>query len=174
MDFFKICGRLSAALVPLCEGLLRRCGKLASHGLLALLPMTAAAEPPLVQALVSTREIARQAPVRMADLQWRRVHPSQHPRGLISDPAQLDGMSARRRIRAGQVLSPSLLEPSLLIRRGERVLIQASHGQVRASTEGEALSSGGRGAAIEVRNLGSGKRVQAWVVEGGVVSTTTP
>lgn len=142
--------------------------------LLCALPTLAMAQPPALEVLVAKVEIARHQPVTMQLLEWRTVNIGQYPRGVIRDQRAIEGTSARRRIRAGQVLSPSLLEPLLLVRRGEPVTVHAHHGPVQARTAGEALADGRKGSVIAVRNLGSGKIVQATVSAPGAVSITAP
>jgi flagella basal body P-ring formation protein FlgA len=124
-----------------------------------------------VQALVAARDIERRQVLTLDQLQWRALDLARQPRGVITDPKAITGMSARRRLRAGQPLSANLLEPALLVRRGERVSIVARDGPIQARTEGEALAAGRLGEVIEVKNLSSGKVVQVSVVEVGVVSS---
>ena len=40
-----------------------------------------------------------------------------------------------------------------------------------ATMKGEALEAGGPGDSVKVRNLSSGKVIQTWVVERGIVET---
>lgn len=124
-----------------------------------------------VQALVAARDIERRQVLSLDQLQWRALDLARQPRGVLDDPQAIKGMSARRRLRAGQPLSANLLEPALLVRRGERVSIIARNGPIQARTEGEALAAGRLGEVIEVRNSSSGKVVQVSVVEVGVVSS---
>jgi len=52
------------------------------------------------------------------------------------------------------------------------VKIVASHDGIEASTNGEALADGQPGEVIRVRNVRSGKVIDAKVVEEGVVTST--
>jgi flagella basal body P-ring formation protein FlgA len=124
-----------------------------------------------VQALVAARDIERRQVLTLDQLQWRALDLARQPRGVIADPQAIIGMSARRRLRAGQPLSANLLEPALLVRRGERVSIIARNGPIQARSKGEALAAGRLGEVIEVRNSSSGKVVRVEVVEVGVVSS---
>jgi flagella basal body P-ring formation protein FlgA len=72
-------------------------------------------------------------------------------------------------VKAGMVLTPALLKPQLLIKRGEKVTILADTGAVQVRMEGKALMDGARGQVIRVRNLSSKREVEAAVVAPGIV-----
>ncbi|WP_262410537.1 flagellar basal body P-ring formation chaperone FlgA [Aquipseudomonas alcaligenes] len=110
--------------------------------------------------------------ISAADLKLQPLNIAKAPRGFFTRPDQVAGMSAKRRIRAGQLLSPNLLSSALLVKRGQRVTIRASQDGIQASASGEALSNGQLGDVIRVRNLGSEKVIDAKVIEEGVVSST--
>lgn len=84
--------------------------------------------------------------------------------GYITDPAMLMGMELRRPGRAGEVLTPTMLAPPELVRRGQTVVVFAGTGSTQVSMQGEALDSGALGDRIRVRN-GRSQRI----VEGAVV-----
>jgi len=86
----------------------------------------------------------------------------------ISDPAALAGMSARRALRAGEVLRPALLSAPLLVKRGDAVTILARREQIEVSMAGEALDSGARGAIVRVKNA-VGNTIRARVTGTGLV-----
>ena len=50
--------------------------------------------------------------------------------------------------------------------------MQAQHGAIQANTEGEALADGRKGDVIRVKNVASGKVIDAQVTGIGVVSST--
>ncbi len=85
------------------------------------------------------------------------------PRGYFLPTADLHGMVAKRPIRAGQALTPDMVRPPLLVRRGEAVTIVAEHGGLSVRMAGKALVDGALGATVRVRNDRS-KRI----VEGRV------
>jgi flagella basal body P-ring formation protein FlgA len=70
----------------------------------------------------------------------------------ISDLAVLDGMAARRGLRAGELLRQNLLIAPVLVKRGAAVRIVARREQIEVSMAGEALEAGARGALLRVRN----------------------
>ena len=95
-------------------------------------------------------------------------------RGYLLSYEQLENMTAARRIRPGEIIIPSMLEPELIIQRGDRVnLVAGSGDNTQASnsffisTPGEAMNNGALNQQIRVRNLGSGR-----IVSGTVISRT--
>lgn len=90
-------------------------------------------------------------------------------RDAVSDPAGAVGLALKRSLRPGQALLRPMLVAPVLVHRGEAVRIVARRGAVEVSSAGEALENGQAGAAIRVRNTGTGKVIQARIVAGGVV-----
>lgn len=86
----------------------------------------------------------------------------------FSDLTELDGMAARRSIRAGEVIRQNMLMAPQLVKRGDQVRIVARREQIEVSMAGEALDNGTRGAIIRVKNS-SGTQIRARVIEAGVV-----
>jgi flagella basal body P-ring formation protein FlgA len=86
----------------------------------------------------------------------------------FSDLTLVDGMSARRTIRAGELLRQNMLVQPQLVRRGDVVRIVAKREQIEVSMAGEALDNGGRGAIVRVRNS-SGTIIRARIVDAGTV-----
>ena len=87
-------------------------------------------------------------------------------RGYLLDYQQLENMSAARRIRAGEVIIPSMLEPEQIIQRGDRVNLVAGSGNMTKnsgsfliSMPGEAMNNGALHQQIRVRNISSGRIV---------------
>lgn len=86
----------------------------------------------------------------------------------VSDLALLEGMSARRSLRSGELLRQNMLTAQLLVKRGEAVRIVARNEQIEVSMAGEALDPGARGALIRVRN-NNGNVIKARVTGAGTV-----
>lgn len=91
----------------------------------------------------------------------------------IPDPVDvLDaavGQSTRRSLRAGEVLRASQLTAPIAVKRGDQVIMQASHDGIEVSMAGEALDAGARGAVVRVRNSASGQIVRMRVLGAGAV-----
>ncbi|WP_160296971.1 flagellar basal body P-ring formation chaperone FlgA [Photobacterium halotolerans] len=86
-------------------------------------------------------------------------------------PEQLIGQRTLRRVRSGQIINPLQLQPLWLVEEGDTVVIVASKNGLEASMKGEALQNGVKGEQVSVRNISSGKVIQAVVVERGKVET---
>lgn len=74
-----------------------------------------------------------------------------------------------RGLAAGEPILQSDLQSQLMVRRGDVVTLIYARGNVRMTTQAEALSDGEPGATIAVRNLQSKKQVFATVKDGGTV-----
>ena len=101
------------------------------------------------------------------DLLWQRHDITLLP-DTFSDPGELEGMAARRSIRAGEVIRQNMLAAPQLVKRGEQVRIVARREQIEVSMAGEALDNGTRGAVIRVKNS-SGTQIRARVIDVGTV-----
>lgn len=91
--------------------------------------------------------------------------------GYLTDPAELVGQSLRRTLQARTVLLPSHAAAPELVRRGERVTLQAAAGTISVQVEGEALADGALGERVRVRNLATRRVVEGTVGGAGLVLT---
>ncbi|WP_229257355.1 flagellar basal body P-ring formation chaperone FlgA [Duganella callida] len=80
----------------------------------------------------------------------------------ISDVGEAVGMSAKRTLRAGEILRKSLLSAPTLVKRGDPVRIVAKREDIEVSMAGEALDAGAKGTTVRVRNA-SGTVIRARV-----------
>jgi len=90
-------------------------------------------------------------------------------RDAVSSLAAVTERVPRTSLRPGQVLQQRLLQPQLLVHRGEAVRIVAQRDAVAVQAPGEALDSGARGATVRVRNANSGRVIAARVIDVGEV-----
>lgn len=102
-------------------------------------------------------------------INWVRQDVGELNFGFFSAPDQLEGQTLKRNLRAGTVLSPDLLQPALLIQRGDKVRISLRRGPIQLQTDGTAQQDGRHGERIRVRNSQSGKTLSALVVASGEV-----
>lgn len=91
---------------------------------------------------------------------------------IISDSNAVIGMSTRRRVRAGDVLTQQKLTSPILVQRGAPVTIVANQQGVEARTRGIALKKGRKGEVIGVKNSSSGREVLAVITRAGEVKVT--
>lgn len=122
--------------------------------------------------VISTGVINRGENITAKQLKREETDITRNHRGFYHRIDKVTGMSAKRRIRPNQILSPDLLAQPQLIKRGETIKIIANRDGISASMPGEALEKGGEGEVIRVKNLSSGKTIEAKVVEMGVVTST--
>lgn len=118
--------------------------------------------------LVAASAIASRQALQAADLR-EEVRDITSTPDAVSAPEEAEGQTSRRALRAGQVLQKRFLLADMLVKRGSAVQIVARAGGVQVTHAGESLDSGARGQVVRVRNLASGKVIDARVVSHGVV-----
>lgn len=89
----------------------------------------------------------------------------------LSDTDQAEGMVLRRLLQPGSVLTQAVLQRPNIVRRGDRVRIEAGGSAFAVHSEGEALSDAAAGDRVRVRNLHSRTVVEGVVAPSGVVRT---
>jgi flagella basal body P-ring formation protein FlgA len=120
--------------------------------------------------IIAKRDIGRGSAIISEDLSLQVMDTSHLLRGHFSSPEEVTGRTLKRTLRRGQVVTPSMLKVKKTIKRGEQITILASAGPVEVRSRGKALKSGNPGDLIPVVNLASKKKLQARVVEAGLVS----
>ncbi|MCK5639617.1 MAG: flagellar basal body P-ring formation protein FlgA [Gammaproteobacteria bacterium] len=120
--------------------------------------------------LVAARTLRRGGILAAEDMELREMDLSRLGTGYIHDYKEVVGMSLRRPVRLGAVISPGLVAPPKIVNRGDRVFIQAKNGSFEVRMQGQALQDGAKGAIIRVRNLGSKREISAEVVGAGLVA----
>ena len=104
-------------------------------------------------------------------VQLQRGVISRHTQRFITSSQPLVNQRAKRRIRSGKIILPSQLQQRLLVERNDEVIIRAGSGSFVVSMKGKALQSGQLGDKIYIKNLSSGKKIQAKIIASGVVET---
>lgn len=122
--------------------------------------------------VVSRAVINRGDTIIRAQLQLQEQEITRANRGFYHRVEQVAGMGAKRRIRANQILSPDFIDQPQLVKRGDKLKITANQDGITASMPGEALENGNKDEVIRVKNLSSGKTIEAKVLENGVVTST--
>jgi flagella basal body P-ring formation protein FlgA len=95
-------------------------------------------------------------------------------RAVFSITDSLIGKSADRTIIAGKVITDDFIKEPLLVRKGEMIRIVLTINDAVVSADGEALRDGVYGANVPVRNMLTGKRINAFVVGEAAVSLQKP
>jgi flagellar basal body P-ring formation protein FlgA len=96
-----------------------------------------------------------------------RIHELKHP--FITDRNEVIGKSTARPLQADTPLRPSFLKLPLMIKKGDRVMIEAKRRGLSIQTYGVTKSSGQVGQTIMVANLDSGRELRAKIVAPGLV-----
>jgi flagella basal body P-ring formation protein FlgA len=91
---------------------------------------------------------------------------------LLRNKGEAAGKRALRSIDAGQLVERKMLEDPPLVKKGERVRIEASGGQIRVTALGRVLQDGRAGEQVRVMNLMSGKEIYATVTGAGAVAVS--
>lgn len=116
---------------------------------------------------VVARSLARGAVLTPQDVTLRRMSTSQGGFGLVLDIQQVVGKELKRRLEAGEPVRLSHIKAPQVIRKGDRVVLEASASGVSVVTTGTALANGEVGEQIQVRNEKSERVVDAEVVAPG-------
>jgi len=88
----------------------------------------------------------------------------------FSDIDSVVGQEASRGISASMVIEPSMVRKLQLVKRNELITVSATMGRIQASLQGKALSDGGLGDIISVRNESSSRIIRCRVDGAGLVT----
>lgn len=116
---------------------------------------------------VASHAVQRGEALSRADLETREGDLLRNRR-LVSDPGRVVGWIATRNIRAGGAIESSALRDPNAIQRGQQVRTVARGSGFVATSEGQAMDSGGPGTQIQVRTS-SGQIITGTVVDGHTV-----
>lgn len=119
--------------------------------------------------VVATRALPRGSLLSAADLRLEKREVGALSGNFYEDAAPIAGKVLTRPVGPGQVLNPTLLTGSTLVRRGQQVALTAIIDQFAVRTQGIALADGAAGDRIRVRNLGSRRVVEGTVRGDGTV-----
>jgi flagellar basal body P-ring formation protein FlgA len=119
--------------------------------------------------LVLRRPLARRARVELADVepQVRRLPGSASV--FVNDTATLQGHRLKRSLPVGTALTVDMLQPDVLVRRGQQVTLIAANDTVQIRAQGEALTEGALSDRVRVKNVSSLKVVEGVVESDGNV-----
>jgi flagella basal body P-ring formation protein FlgA len=123
----------------------------------------------MIDAVAATRLLKTDEVIDVGDLKTvgMRVHHINHP--FITDQREVVGKSASRPIHPETPLRPAFVKPSVVVKKGERVLIEARRGGLSIRAYGVTKSSGQVGQTVMVSNLDSGRELRAKVVAPSLV-----
>ncbi len=120
-------------------------------------------------ALVASRPLTRGERLTSSAITSDEVQLNASRQGILTDKSVLQGMTIRRPVRTGTVITPDLLEAPHAIERGDHVIIVARSGSFSVTSRGKALGNAGVGEQVMVENLQSSRTLKATAVAPGRV-----
>ena len=122
--------------------------------------------------VVAMMPISRGEQISASQLDQREMNISQLNGSYFTDLNDVLGMQARRTLNADSPIIAQHIEPPLIIKKGETVLVTAKSGGLAVKIPGIALNDGHQGQQISVRNKQSKRVIEARVTGPGQVSIT--
>ncbi len=124
----------------------------------------------LVDVVFSSRALTRGALLNEEDLEIQQVPLNKLPIGYLSDPSQVTNFELIRPLNVGTPITLSAVRRRVIVQQGQEVIIKAQIAGLQVRIAGEALKNGQSGDLIPVRNIRSGRVVQATIMNKGTVS----
>lgn len=122
---------------------------------------------------VLARALGRKDIIQVEDIQWTRMRSTDLRDGTLLDPERLIGQTAKRPLRAGDQLVVQDIERTIVITKGQPVVMELVTPYMRLSANGLALEPGGVGDVVQIRNPQSNKVISG-VVTGPHQVRVTP
>tara|TARA_R110002073_G_scaffold57768_2_gene146524 strand:+ start:961 stop:1704 length:744 start_codon:yes stop_codon:yes gene_type:complete len=123
-----------------------------------------------VDVVFSSRALTRGSLLSDEDIETRRVSLDKLPIGYISDSGRLANFELIRPVRAGTPLTLNAVRSRKIVQQGQEVIIVAQTAGIQVRMTGEALKNGNFGDLIPVKNLNSGRTVEATILSDSTVS----
>jgi flagellar basal body P-ring formation protein FlgA len=119
--------------------------------------------------LVAARTLDTTRVLGAADFRVEKRASTEVPDDALSELGDAGDLEALRPVKAGEVITPYLLRPRMLVRRGETVTLLVEERGFRITTQGQASEDARRGDPVRVVNLASKREVLGTVQGPGVV-----
>jgi len=123
----------------------------------------------MIDALAPNRSLKSDEIIDGQDLKAVRMRTHQLSHPFITDREEVIGKSAARPLPADVPFRAGFLKAPVLIKKGDRVMIEAKRGGLSIQAYGVTKSSGRMGQSVMVSNLDSGRELQAKIVGPGLV-----
>jgi len=118
--------------------------------------------------VVTTAELSRGDAIGQDDVALRKMNVSGYKDYFVS-LSELTGKQAKRKIKAGIVLTGKNVEPVPVIKRGDRIVMKAFIGNVLITAKGTARENGGLNESIRVYNDTTRKTIICTVIDSRTV-----
>ena len=122
-----------------------------------------------IDAVVPTRVLQIDSIIGAEDVTVHRVKLTDLDHQLITNVADVIGKSAARPLQTNNPIRLGMVKQPYVVRKGDRVSIEARRGGLSIQTVGVTRASGELGQSITVTNVDSGKELRAKVVGPGAV-----
>jgi flagella basal body P-ring formation protein FlgA len=119
--------------------------------------------------VVPSHSIPRGTTISDSDLSYQTVDASSVQAGIVTSMNDLDGMEARRVLRAGEPVRPDDVRKPILVTKGSTVTIVFNAPGITLTAVGKAMSEGGMGEAVTVLNPISYRQITCTVSGAGAV-----
>lgn len=127
----------------------------------------------LVTVLVAARALEPRRTIGRDDLRVEQRPAAEVPPDALGDLAEPGDQEVLRPVPAGEVITPRVVRPRLLVKRGELVTLLLDGDGFRITTQGQASEDARRGDVVRVVNVSSRREVVGRVEGGGVVRVPT-
>ena len=122
-----------------------------------------------VPVAITQKPVPRRKQLLKSDIFFEERDISKLFKGYYTKNDDIDGLSARGQIKANTPLSPGLVQPPKMVKRGQDIDVFIKTRSYEIHSSGKALSDGARGDVIRVKNSRSSKIVEGTVVGPGIV-----
>lgn len=122
-----------------------------------------------VEAVVPTRFLKYDELIEAGDLKTVKVRVLQLNHPFVTNRDEVVGKSAARPLQPDTPLRAGFVKPALVIKKGDRVMIEVRRGGLSIQTYGITKSNGQLGQTIMVANTDSGRELRAKVVAPNLV-----
>jgi len=136
---------------------------------LLLAATAASADVGQTRVVVPSHDIQRGDVIADSDLSYIAVTALPPTSGIVTSMNALDGMQARRLLRAGQTLRDDDVRRPILITKGSTVTMTFDEPGVTLTAIGKAMSEGGMGETVTILNPVSYRQVTGVVTGSGQV-----
>jgi flagella basal body P-ring formation protein FlgA len=120
--------------------------------------------------VVPSHSIPRGTTISDSDLAYQTVDPSSVQAGIVTSMNDLDGMQARRVLRAGEPIRPDDVRKPILVTKGSTVTMTFAVPGITLTAIGKAMSEGGMGETVTVLNPISYRQIACTVTGSGTVA----
>lgn len=117
---------------------------------------------------VNAREIFTEG-----NLRYERMDAGQIAAGFFTDKNKVLGLEARRAITPGTVITDSMVNKPVIVKRGNMVTLVAFVGNIQVIASGQAMQDGYEGQLIRIKNVITNKIVLGKVIDENKVQVLT-